>query len=585
MPADKETYLADEAVGGVFGFFRDFGTRETIESIIIAIVLALMFRAYEAEAFIIPTGSMAPSLQGEHKDLECENCKFRYRAGASYENFTGDNRDTIESTFCPICQYKTKMRATVPDHNSNNGDRILVNKFIYDFSDPQRYDVIVFKNPGNGKQNYIKRLIGLPGDNILIENGDIYLLERNADGGWDREISRKPSHKLRHVLQEVDDTDHIGKYLNDVDWPSRWQEFDGGSNWEVVSNNGNPNFISIPTAQPSWLRYRHYRPYKSEWPTILSGRRPERFKNLNELPPGRLIGDHYAYNDGLYSRERPDYKDLGLHWVGDIGIKCWADVISKDGILMFDLVEGGAHFILHIDVATGEASIRCDDDSVTFKNDAGEIVETPIGSTKLRGPGEYRIEYVNADDKIHLWVNNQLIDFDAPEYEREGYVIPQYSPEDPADAEPAGIAAQNLEVRIKRLRLMRDIYYTSVWGTPQQTRVSNLENETGANFEQIEQIFRRPDLWSQPAVIDFFKMKKQQTDPMFELRKGETREKDQFLPMGDNSPQSMDGRVWDGPKYVERDMLIGRALFVYWPHTLNEPIRYFPNFGRMGFIR
>ena len=80
-------------------------------------------------------------------------------------------------------------------------------------------------------------------------------------------------------------------------------------------------------------------------------------------------------------------------------------------------------------------------------------------------------------------------------------------------------------------------------------------------------------------------MKKQQKDPMFELRVGKTRAKDQFLPMGDNSPQSMDGRVWDGPKYVERDLLIGRALFVYWPHTLNEPIRYFPNFGRMGFIR
>ncbi len=286
--AARETLVADEPVGGVFGFFRDFGTRETIESIIIAIILALMFRAYEAEAFIIPTGSMAPSLQGEHKDLECENCGFRYRAGASYENLSGDNRDSIDSTFCPICQYQTKIRSNVADHTSNNGDRILVNKFIYDFSEPERYDVIVFKNPGNGKQNYIKRLIGLPGDNILIENGDIYLMERDGSGGWTRTISRKPAHKLRHILQEVDDTDHIGKFLKDVDWPSRWQEFDGGSHWELVENNGKPNFICGPTAQPSWLRYRHFRPYKSEWPTILSGQRPERFQDLNALPAGRL---------------------------------------------------------------------------------------------------------------------------------------------------------------------------------------------------------------------------------------------------------------------------------------------------------
>ena len=76
IPNPSETFHSDQPIGGVFGFFRDFGVRETIESIIIAIVLALMFRAYEAEAFIIPTGSMAPSLQGQHMDLECANCKL-----------------------------------------------------------------------------------------------------------------------------------------------------------------------------------------------------------------------------------------------------------------------------------------------------------------------------------------------------------------------------------------------------------------------------------------------------------------------------------------------------------------------------
>ena len=55
--------------GGVFNFFRDFGVRETIESVIVAIILAMLFRGFEAEAFIIPTGSMAPSLQGQHMDL------------------------------------------------------------------------------------------------------------------------------------------------------------------------------------------------------------------------------------------------------------------------------------------------------------------------------------------------------------------------------------------------------------------------------------------------------------------------------------------------------------------------------------
>ena len=54
-------------------------SREGVESIIIAIVLALLFRTFEAEAFVIPTGSMAPTLQGRHKDVACPECGYRYR--------------------------------------------------------------------------------------------------------------------------------------------------------------------------------------------------------------------------------------------------------------------------------------------------------------------------------------------------------------------------------------------------------------------------------------------------------------------------------------------------------------------------
>ena len=59
--------------------------RETIESIVIAFVLAFLFRTFEAEAFVIPTGSMAPTLQGMHKDVDCPECGYRYQASASVE--------------------------------------------------------------------------------------------------------------------------------------------------------------------------------------------------------------------------------------------------------------------------------------------------------------------------------------------------------------------------------------------------------------------------------------------------------------------------------------------------------------------
>ncbi len=56
------------------------------------------------------------------------------------------------------------------------GERLLVNKFIYRFKEPQRGDIIVFRPPGEPNyRKFIKRVIGLPGDVINIENGIVYV--------------------------------------------------------------------------------------------------------------------------------------------------------------------------------------------------------------------------------------------------------------------------------------------------------------------------------------------------------------------------------------------------------------------------
>jgi len=57
------------------------------------------------------------------------------------------------------------------------GDRILVNRFVYWFSGPKRGDVVVFPFPEDPRNNYIKRVVGLPGEVIEIRDGHIY-----ADG-------------------------------------------------------------------------------------------------------------------------------------------------------------------------------------------------------------------------------------------------------------------------------------------------------------------------------------------------------------------------------------------------------------------
>ena len=96
--------------------------RELIESIVIAIILALIIRTFVVQAFKIPSGSMLNTLLV--------------------------------------------------------GDHILVNKFIYRFKDPQRGDIVVFKFPKDEEKDFIKRVIGMPGDKIQIKNNQVFINDK-----------------------------------------------------------------------------------------------------------------------------------------------------------------------------------------------------------------------------------------------------------------------------------------------------------------------------------------------------------------------------------------------------------------------
>ncbi|NLJ38363.1 MAG: signal peptidase I [Candidatus Atribacteria bacterium] len=93
--------------------------REAIETIVWSLVIALLIIQFVVQSFYIPSSSMEPTL--------------------------------------------------VP------GERVLVAKFYYRITEPQRGDIIVFRYPIDNRKNLIKRVIGLPGEKIKISNGMIYV--------------------------------------------------------------------------------------------------------------------------------------------------------------------------------------------------------------------------------------------------------------------------------------------------------------------------------------------------------------------------------------------------------------------------
>ncbi len=77
------------------------------------------------------------------------------------------------------------VNATVPTGSMENtimtGSRMVGFRFSYLFDDPERGDIVIFKYPLDESQNYVKRIIGLPGETVKINNGQIYIYD--SEGG------------------------------------------------------------------------------------------------------------------------------------------------------------------------------------------------------------------------------------------------------------------------------------------------------------------------------------------------------------------------------------------------------------------
>ncbi|MCX6817210.1 MAG: signal peptidase I [Candidatus Beckwithbacteria bacterium] len=80
--------------------------------------------------------------------------------------------------------------------NFHDGEYLLTDKISYRFTPPQRDDVIVFKAPQNEDYDYIKRIIGLPGDRVKIKQGRVYVNEQILDesGYLDKSIMTQPGY-------------------------------------------------------------------------------------------------------------------------------------------------------------------------------------------------------------------------------------------------------------------------------------------------------------------------------------------------------------------------------------------------------
>ena len=100
--------------------------RQTVELMVVLTMCVLLVRTFSAEAYVVPTGSMAPTLLGLHRELNCSNCKFRFVVGIEEDGHTGQ-------AICPNCGQKGLD--TTPAIECG-GDRVLVQKMLFEYQRP-----------------------------------------------------------------------------------------------------------------------------------------------------------------------------------------------------------------------------------------------------------------------------------------------------------------------------------------------------------------------------------------------------------------------------------------------------------------
>ena len=88
---------------------------------------------------------------------------------------------------------RTEVIGTSMEYTLSDGDNLIVDKISYRFHDPERFDIIVFPYQYKEDTYYIKRIIGLPGETVQIDdNGTIYIDGKELKESYGREVIKNP---------------------------------------------------------------------------------------------------------------------------------------------------------------------------------------------------------------------------------------------------------------------------------------------------------------------------------------------------------------------------------------------------------
>ncbi len=474
------------------------GIYHTAEWLVTAFASTLVFIVFVMQVYRIPTGSMAETLRGAHFRIRCAECGYRYDHDFIAERYKMPNTFTPSgklvirprSPRCPSCGYSEPdpLRSTnaAMARTVFKGDQIFVLKSVYQFFEPKRWDVIVFKNPTEPRINYIKRCIGLPGETIQIFDGDIYV---------DGQIQRKPQKVQEELWMVVYDNDYRPAHpeeahFNGHSWRQPFERI-MGSAWNL--SDGLIGNFTLKTDNNVIQRIR----YNDE--------------------QGNSFRATYAYDDPGSYQYMPYCSDLMVqYYLETDGDSAAGAQIQKHGIIYQGWVYTDGKMVINRLTPGGQPISQ---------------VEGQCAVGDLNNISRFR--FATVDHQVVLEYGSAKLTYDL------GVGM------DDAGAVGDKSAVQILgygNLRLSHVGIYRDIHYIS-------------ENVRRASRDK-------------PVTLNT----------------------DEYFACGDNSPYSLDSRLWNreglgnnGQTYPEgivpKDYLVGKGMVVHWPggyRLKQEPIRWIP---------
>ena len=284
--------------------------------------------------------SMAESRLGAHVMVSCQDCRYSFACSAAQLPM-----DSL--VICPNCGFADNNVAHLP---RAAGERVTLDRNAFVEVSPSRWEVVAVRDPNQPSRMTVKRVVGLPGEQIELRHGDVFV---------DGKIARKTLDELRSMAIFVHDADHPPTMTEDA--PLRWD-----SRVPAGTVTGVPE---LPGADG--VDYRHM--------------------DCSPLATARFqrspIWDYSAYNQALETR---------AHYVTDVLVRFSAQGHDTSAILV----------VMRTGVITVDVTIDLDRQQLTVGMDGaqqGAIRLPEIGSEM------FDVEVAWCDQQVMVGIDGQEV--------------------------------------------------------------------------------------------------------------------------------------------------------------------------------